>query len=116
MELQRGNAKQAIEELQPSSRYQAAAEFWPQYLRGQALLQLKQGEAAVEFQEILSHRGQAPLSPLYPLAYLGLARATALTGDIAQSRKAYEDFLSVWKDADSDLPVLRAAKHEAGTQ
>ena len=116
LELQRGNAKQAIEELQPALRYQAAAEFWPQYLRGQALLQLKQGEAAVEFQEILSHRGQAPLSPLYPLAYLGLARAAALTGDIAQSRKAYEDFFAVWNDADSDLPVLRAAKHEVAPQ
>ena len=67
IDLQRGNAAGAIEQLQTASRYEAAAEFWPQYLRGQAYLKLKQGtEAATEFQKILDHRGQAPLSPLYP--------------------------------------------------
>lgn len=53
---------------------------------------------------------QARLSPLYPLAHLSLARA-ALTGETARSRKAYEDFLALWKEADADLPILRAAKH-----
>src|SRR5262249_33292179 len=73
MELQGGNAKRAIEQLQPAARYEAAAEFWPQYLRGQAYLKLGRGaEAAAEFQKILDHRGQAPLSPLYPLAHIGL--------------------------------------------
>jgi hypothetical protein len=52
------------------------------------------------------------LSPLYPLAHVGLARAAALTGDTAKSRKAYEEFLGLWKDADPDLPVLRDAKRE----
>ncbi|HEV2665819.1 MAG TPA: hypothetical protein VG324_12960, partial [Blastocatellia bacterium] len=113
MELQRGNAAHAIEQLQTTSRYEAAAEFWPQYLRGKAYLMLKRGaEAAAEFQKILDHKGYAPLSPLYPLAHLGLARAAALTGDTARSRKAYEDFFAVWKEADADLPVLREAKRE----
>jgi hypothetical protein len=113
VELQRGNAAKVIELLQAASRYDAAAEFWPQYLRGQAYLKLGRGaEAATEFQQILNHRGYAPLSPLYPLAHLGLARAAALTGDAAESRKAYEDFFAAWKDADADLPILRAAKRE----
>ena len=55
-----------------------------------------------------------PLSPLYPLAHLRLARAVALMGDMSRSRKAYEDFFGVWKEADADLPVLREAKRESG--
>lgn len=113
VELQRGNAAQALEQLQTAARYEAAAEFWPQYLRGQAYLKAGRGaEAAAEFQKILDHRGFAPLAPLYPLAYLGQARAGALAGDPARSRQAYEDFLAVWKEADAALPVLRAAKQE----
>ena len=54
----------------------------------------------------------APADPLYPLAYLGLARAAALAGDTAKSRKAYEDFFALWKDADPDLPILIEAKKE----
>jgi hypothetical protein len=57
-------------------------------------------------------RELAPLSPLYPLAHLGLARAAALTGDAARSRKAYEDFFAAWKEAEADLPALLAARKE----
>ncbi len=79
----------------------------------QAYLKLKQGtEAATEFQKILDHRGQAPLSPLYPLAHLGLARSAALAGDLAKSRAAYEEFFKMWKSADADLPILIDAKRE----
>jgi predicted Zn-dependent protease len=112
-ELRRGNAEQAIEQLQESTRYEAAAEFWPQHLRGQAYLKLGRGrEAAAEFQKILDHRGYAPLSPLYPLARLGLARAAARTGAAAQSRKACEAFFAAWNEADVDLPILREARRE----
>ena len=87
--------------------------FWPASLRGRAYLQLKMGrEAAAEFQNILDHRGLDPLLPLYALAHLGLARDAALTGDTVASRKAYQDFLTLWKDADPDLPVLKDAKQE----
>jgi eukaryotic-like serine/threonine-protein kinase len=113
MELQLGNAGQAIDLLQAASRYEAAADFWPPYLRGQAYLRLKSArEAAAEFQKILDHRGETPLSALYPLAHLGLARASALAGDVSGSRRAYQDFLALWKDADADLPVLIEAKKE----
>ncbi len=106
LKLQRGEAAQAIEQLRNTSRYEAAAEFWPQYLRGQAYLQLKQNaEAATEFQKILDNRGYAPLSPLSPLAQLGLARAV-------QRRNAFDAFFALWKDADAGLSVLIAAKKE----
>jgi len=111
--LQRGDAALGIEQLKNVARYEAAAEFWPPYLRGQAYLKLGRGvEAATEFQKILDHRGQAPLSAVYPLANLGLARAAALVGDPAKSRRADEDFFAVWKGADPDLPILTKAKKE----
>jgi tetratricopeptide (TPR) repeat protein len=117
IELQRGNAAQAIEQLQPAARYQAAAEFWPQYLRGQAYLKLARGaEAATEFEKIRSARGQAPLSVLHPLAGLGLARATRLTAELDKSRRAYQHFLALWEKADPDLPILRVARRESGAE
>jgi hypothetical protein len=107
LELQRGNPAQAMDQLKSTSRYEEAAEFWPPYLRGQAYLKLGgRAEAAAEFQKILDHRVYAPFSPLYPLAQLGLARPT-------QNRKAYDDFLALWKDADAELPLLLAARKEA---
>jgi tetratricopeptide (TPR) repeat protein len=113
VELRRGNPEQAIEQLQATTRYETAAEFWPQYLHGLAYLKLNRGaEAAAEFQNILGHRGYAPLSPLYSLAHLGLARGAALMGDTAQSRKAYEDFFAVWKEADPDVSPMIEAKKE----
>ncbi len=113
VELQQGNAQKALELLEAPTRYEHAAQFWPQYLRGQAYLQRKQGhEAAAEFQKILDHRGEAPMSVLYPLAQLGLARAAALSGDMTKARASYDAFLTLWKNADADLPILLAAKKE----
>ena len=76
-------------------------------------MQDRQGkEAAAEFQAMLDQRGGHPFNPAYPLAALGLARARALEGDIPGARTAYQNFLSMWKDADPDLPVFLAAKSE----
>ena len=112
IELQHGNAAQAIEQLQ-TAPYEAAAEFWPQYLGGQASLKLGRGaEAAAEFQKILDHRGYAPLSVLYPLAQLGLARAAKLNGEAAQSHEAYQAFFTFWKEADQDLPIWNGIRQE----
>jgi hypothetical protein len=111
IELRRGNPQQAVDLLEGTRRYEAVAQFWPQYLRGQAYLKLGLGaEAAAEFQKILDHRGQAPLSVLYPLAHLGLARAAAMNGEATRARQAYQDFFPLWKDADADLPLLIEAK------
>ena len=113
IQINRNNPGEAVKLLEAARSLEAAAEFSPQYLRGLAYLKLKSGnEAAAEFQKILDNRGQASLSALYPLAHLGLARAATLAGDLSKSRKAYQDFLALWKDADSDLPVLKEAKQE----
>ena len=83
------------------------------YLRGQAYLQLKDGERpASEFQSILDHRGEVPASMLYPLAHLGLARAAVLANNPEKARAAYDAFLALWKDADPDLRPLKDARLE----
>jgi len=113
IEIKRGNYARAVELLQGVRPYEEAALFLPGYLRGQAYLRQGVGAAAAaEFQQILDHRGWSALSYLHPLAHLGLARATALTGDTARSRQAYQDFLALWREADPDLPILIEAKRE----
>ncbi len=115
MERNRGNDAQAIQLLEPIRSYDFGliCGVGNNYLRGQVYLQQRMGtEAAAEFQKILDHRGVAGQSHLYPLSHLGLARAAALTGDIARSRKEYQDFFALWKDADQDLPILVKAKKE----
>jgi hypothetical protein len=69
-------------------------------------------EAAAEFQSIIDHPGSDYLAPAHSLAHLGLARAAVINGDTAAARKSYQDFFAVWKDADSDLPVLVQARKE----
>jgi eukaryotic-like serine/threonine-protein kinase len=113
LELQRGNGAKAVELLRPAEAYQFSYVEGgvPAYLRGLAYLQMKQGpQAAAEFQKLIDHR-----FPLGPTAYLslsklGLARAFALSGDAAKARTAFQDFFTLWKDADPDIPVLKQAK------
>jgi ATP/maltotriose-dependent transcriptional regulator MalT len=82
-------------------------------MRGEAYTAAHQGrEAAAEFQKTLDHRGIVLNEPIGALAHLGLARAYALQGDTAKAKAAYQDFLTLWKDADPDIPVLIAAKSE----
>ncbi|MGH9940708.1 MAG: tetratricopeptide repeat protein, partial [Blastocatellia bacterium] len=116
IELKRGRtagAEKAIQLLQPARQYEAAASFRLAWTRSQAHLQLKDGAAAAtEFQRIIEHRGWDVLSPLWPLAALGQARAAAMQGDLIKSREMYQQFFSLWKEADADLPVLIEAKKE----
>jgi eukaryotic-like serine/threonine-protein kinase len=85
------------------------------YARGVAYLQAKQGaQAAQEFQRLIDVRS-VYMDPLASLAKLGLARAYAAQGDKANSRMSYQDFLALWKDADSDIPLLKQAKDEYAT-
>ena len=82
-------------------------------MRGNAYLAaLKGTEAAAEFQKFSDHRGMVGNSPLGAVARIGLARAYAMQGDTANAKAAYQDFLTLWKDADADIPVLIAAKAE----
>jgi serine/threonine protein kinase len=85
----------------------------PVYLRGEAYLTLHDGNrAAAEFQKFIDHRGVVMNFPWGALARLGLARAYAMQCDTAKAKAAYQDFLTLWKDADSDIPILIAAKAE----
>jgi Tfp pilus assembly protein PilF len=82
-------------------------------VRGEAYLAAHQGnEAAAEFQKILDHPGVVLNEPIGALAHLGLARAYVMQGDTAEARAAYQDFFTLWKDAEPDIPVLIAAKSE----
>jgi serine/threonine protein kinase/Tfp pilus assembly protein PilF len=113
MEFARGNVSTGIQLLEAARKYEVAGEFWPQYLRGQAYLaQRNTAAAAKEFQTILDHRGWYPLSPLYPLAQLGIARVSVIEGDTEKARKTYQDFFTLWKEADASIPILSAARQE----
>jgi tetratricopeptide (TPR) repeat protein len=81
------------------------------YVRGEAFMAAhRYGEAAAEFQKILDHRGVVGADPIGALAHLQLGRAFALSGDLAKSKAAYQDFLNLWKDAHPDIPVLTQAQ------
>ena len=112
---QQGQTTRVLGLLEPVRPYDHApsALFWPAYLRGQAYLKLKDGQAAsVQFQSIVENRGEVPASALFPLAYLGLARAATLANDTAKARKAYEDFFALWNEADPSLQQLKDARQE----
>ena len=114
--LSRNNEPKAIEALQTSVPYELGCSFvnlYPVYVRGDAYLAAHRGrEAAAEFQKILDHRGIVLNGPIGALAHLGLGRAYALSGDTTKARTAYKDFLTLWKDADPDIPILKQAKTE----
>jgi tetratricopeptide (TPR) repeat protein len=83
------------------------------FVRGEAYLAAHQGlEAAAEFQKILDHRGIVVMEPIGALAHLQIGRAYAMQGETAKARAAYQDFLTLWKNADPDIPILKEAKAE----
>jgi DNA-binding winged helix-turn-helix (wHTH) protein/tetratricopeptide (TPR) repeat protein len=111
--LGRQQPKQVITALQSTDRFSGVRDFWPTWLRGEAYLQEGDGAAAaLEFKRILAHRGLYLDSPMLPLAHLGLARAAAQVGDLAESRASYGRFFEIWRDADADLPILLTARQE----
>jgi len=113
LELQRGNPAKAIEALRPAIPYERSMWGVP-FLRGQAYLKAGAGsEAVAQFQKEIEYRGGISVNhPWQALAHLYLGRAWALAGDKKKSRRAYQDFLALWKDADPDIPILQAAKSE----
>ena len=117
--LEHKDPNRAIETLKAASTVELseptnlAMSMCPVYLRGQAYLMLRDGNrAAAEFQKFIDHRGLVVNFPWGALARLGLARAYAKQGDTAKARAAYQDFLTLWKDADPDIPILKQAKAE----
>jgi tetratricopeptide (TPR) repeat protein len=113
--LGRKDPNRAVDLLQAASAIElgTGGSLQPVYLRGEAYLMLHDGNRAVaEFQKFIDHRGLVGNNPGGALARLGLARAYAMQGDTAKASAAYRDFLTLWKDADPDVPVLKAAKAE----
>lgn len=120
--LNRGDASNAIEQLQiaapydlaiPCSWYGFFGNLYPPYVRGQAYLAAhRYAEAATEFQKILDHPGIVASDPVFPLARLQLARTLAWSGDKNKAKAAYQDFFTLWREADADIPVLKQAKRD----
>ena len=121
--LNRRQPSKAIEALERAAPYELATPrsnlqgffgaLYPVYVRGQAYLSAHQGaEATSEFQKIVGHRGIVASDPIGALTRLQLGRSYALSGDTAKAKSAYEDFLALWKDADSEIPILKQAKTE----
>ncbi len=113
--LSHDDPSRAIEILQAAVPYELSdsGALYPVYVRGEAYLAAHKGnEAAAEFQKIHDHPGIVVNSPIGALAHLGLGRAYALSGDKTKAKSAYQEFLTIWKVADSDIPVLKQAKSE----
>lgn len=122
--LQRKDPAKAIEVLRPAQAIELGQPvpsnnntfLYPAYLRGEAYLMLHDGKAAVgEFRKFIDHRGVVANNPLGALARLGLAQAYAEQGDTAQARAAYQEFLTLWKDADPDIPLYQQTKAKYST-
>ncbi len=119
--IDRGDPQKAVELLSMASEYELGepvqwpshGTLYPVYVRGEAYLRAGDGvQAAAEFQKMIDHRGIVANFPLGALAHLQLGRAYALQGDTAKAKIAYQDFLTLWKDADLDIPMLKEAKAE----
>ena len=122
--LRRGKPEDALERLEIARRYELAPDglnfnnfylggLYSGYVRGEALVAVhRYAEAAAEFQKILDHRGIVGADPIGALTHLQLGRVFALSGDKAKAKAAYQEFLTVWKDADPGIPILRSAKAE----
>jgi hypothetical protein len=119
VELDRNNPGRAIEILQTTTPYELGGEpiqldtLYPVYLRGLAYLMQRQGSAATaEFQKILDHSGRVTNCSLGAFVHLQLGKSYALAGDKTKAQAAFQDFLALWNDGDSDVIPLRQAKIE----
>jgi len=120
--VNRGRTSEALDTLSAALPYELGRTtfsdyswngLYPVFVRGEAYLAAHQGtKAATEFQKILDHRGIVWNSPIGALAHLQLGRAHAMAGDTAKAKAAYQDFFTLWKDADPDIPILKQAKAE----
>ena len=121
--LNNGEPERAIQLLEVALPYEEAAPgvdyyyffggLYPAYARGQAFLAAhREPEAAAEFQKILNHRGIVGIDPIGVLAHLQLGRAYEISGNRPKAASAYQEFFSLWKDADSDIPILQQARIE----
>jgi eukaryotic-like serine/threonine-protein kinase len=115
IELRKNNPSKAIRYLEIVEPFELNPyqDLYAAYVRGQARLMMRDGAAAAtEFQKLINYRGVVANDPVGALARLQLGRAYAMQGDTAKAKGAYQDFLTLWKDADPDIPIFIAAKAE----
>jgi eukaryotic-like serine/threonine-protein kinase len=124
VELERGKPAESADRLHVALAYERAAnglnfgrsypgDLHSAYVRGQALIDAKKyPEAEIEFRQILENRGLVGLDPIGSLTRLQLARPLVLVGETAKAKSAYNDLLTLWKDADPDVPVIEEARAE----
>ena len=121
--LNEGQPARGVELLEVSSPFELGTppsnvlgfygSLYPVYVRGLAYLAARDGAAAArEFQKILDHRGVVVNSPIGALANLQQGRAFAMAGNMTLAKTAYQHFLTLWKDADSDVPIFTQARAE----
>jgi hypothetical protein len=112
IQINKGNSSQALSTLESTTTYELS-DLYAAYVRGEAYLLAHNGLAAVEeFQKILLHRGLVANDVQGALAHLQIGRAYAMAGGISKAKAAYQDFFTLWKDADPDIPILKQAKAE----
>lgn len=100
-------------ELGVSSTTGFVPALYTAYMCGNAYLTAHEGdEASAEFQKIIDHSGLVLNEAIGALAHMQIGRAYAMSGDSTRAKAAYKDFLTLWKDADPDIPVLKQAKAE----
>jgi len=110
VEMGHGNDKKALELMTPALRYDRA-DASVNYIRGTAYIRAGQPQEAVaEFQKLLKNPAWEGFTQA--MGRIGLARAYAAAGDKDNARRTYQDFLAGWKDADSDIPLLKTAQGE----
>ena len=123
--IQHGDPENALELLTPAARYELGwlgccsvgfiGSLYPIYVRGEAYLALERGpEATAEFQKILDYRGIVGSNPIGVLAHWRKAKALGIAGKDRDAKAEYERFLSFWREADADVPILRRVKAEYG--
>ena len=118
IEISKNNPSQGILDLEPTMPYELGGPLvfpylYPVWVRGQAYMAAHNGiAAAAEFQKLIDHPGIVMNQPIGSLAHLELGRAYALSGDTVKARASYQNFFTLWKDADPDIPILIAAKSE----
>jgi tetratricopeptide (TPR) repeat protein len=115
-DLHGGDAQAAVESLRPAEHYELSdtrLPLLPAFIRGEAYLLARDGRrAAAEFQKILQHHGAVGNSVIGALARVGLGRALALAGETTNATAQYESFFELWREADSEIPVLGQARAE----
>ena len=118
IEISKNNPSQGILDLEAAAPYELGGPLgfpylYPVWVRGHAYMAAQDGvAAAAEFQKLIDLPGVVMNQPIGSLAHLELGRAYALSGDNVKARAAYQNFLTLWKDADPDIPIFIAAKSE----